>query len=166
MEQQETKERAAWTLDFELQGAAREEALARTAAVLDSWGLKLPGDPMPMHFGLHDFENVGETEFWIVNDTTNNYCGKFLFMFDGQRCPLHYHNIKDETFFIVRGDVEMEVDGETFVLHPGEVFKMAPGMNHTFRAVGGPALVLEVSLPSIQRDNIFADRRIGNLGVL
>jgi len=35
-----------------------------------------------------------------------------------------------------------------------------------FRAVGGPALVLEVSLPSIPRDNIFADRRIGNLGVL
>ena len=158
--------RATWTDDFELQGTEREEALARIHAVLDGWGLKLPGDPMPMHFGLHDFENVGETEFWIVNDTKNNYCGKFLFMFDGQRCPLHYHNIKDETFFIVRGDVEMEIDGGVSVLHPGDVLKMAPGWNHTFRAVNGPALVLEVSLPSLQGDNIFADKRIGAEGVL
>ena len=43
---------------------------------------------------------------------------------------------------------------------------MAPGMNHTFRAVGGPALVLEVSLPSLQGDNIFADKRIGEQGVI
>jgi D-lyxose ketol-isomerase len=159
-------ERAAWTLDFELRGEAREEALARVAQILESWELKLPGDPMPIHFGLNDFENFGETEFWIVNDTTNNYCGKFLFMFEGQRCPLHYHNIKDETFFMVRGDVEMEADSDMSVLKQGGVFKMSPGVNHTFRAVGGPALVLEVSLPSIQGDNIFANKRIGNEGVL
>jgi mannose-6-phosphate isomerase-like protein (cupin superfamily) len=159
-------ERAEWTVDFELRGPAREDALSRVSAVLLGWGLKLPGDPMPLHFGLDDFENIGETEFWIVNDTKNNYCGKFLFLFDRQRCPLHYHKIKDETFFIVRGDVEMEVDGETSILRPGDVLKMSPGLNHTFRAVGGPALVLEVSLPSIQGDNIFADKRIGVQGVL
>ncbi len=159
-------ERADWTLDFELQGEARGRALERVTSVLAGWGLTLPGDPMPLHFGLNDFDQIGETEFWIVNDTMNNYCGKFLFMFDGQRCPLHYHNIKDETFFIVRGDVEMEVDGQLTDLHPGNVFKMAPGMNHTFRAVGGPALVLEVSLPSVAGDNIFADKRIGTQGVL
>ncbi len=162
----ERMERPEWTLDFELRGEAREEALARTASVLESWGLKLPGDPMPIHFGLNDFDNAGETEYWIVNDTVNSYCGKFLFMFEGQRCPLHYHNVKDETFFIVRGEVEIEADGETSLLHPGAVFKMAPGVNHTFRAVNGPCLVLEVSLPSIQGDNIFADTRIGNRGVL
>ena len=63
-------ERATWTDDFELQGAAREQAVTRIRQVLDGWGLLLPGDPMLMHFGLHDFENIGETEFWIVNDTT------------------------------------------------------------------------------------------------
>jgi mannose-6-phosphate isomerase-like protein (cupin superfamily) len=158
--------RADWTLDFELRGPAREEALIRIRTVLDGWGLKLPGEPMPLHFGLYDFENIGETEFWIVNDTTNNYCGKFLFMFAGQRCPLHYHRIKDETFFIVRGEVEMEVDNAVFILQPSDVYKMTPGANHTFRAVNGPSLVLEVSLPSIQGDNFFADTRIGNGGVL
>jgi N-acetylneuraminate synthase len=159
-------ERATWTDDFELQGTAREEVIARIQTVLDGWGLKLPGDPMPMHFGLHDFENIGETEFWIVNDTVNTYCGKFLFMFEGQTCPLHYHNIKDETFFIVRGQVKMTANGDTFQLNPGDVYKMAPKVNHEFSAVNGPALVLEVSLPSLQGDNIFADPRIGCKGVL
>jgi hypothetical protein len=43
---------------------------------------------------------------------------------------------------------------------------MRPGVDHTFAAVGGPALVLEVSLPSIQNDNVFADKAIGNSGII
>lgn len=30
----------------------------------------------------------------------------------------------------------------------------------------GPALILEVSMPSIRGDNFFTDKRIGNDGVL
>jgi mannose-6-phosphate isomerase-like protein (cupin superfamily) len=156
-----------WTLNFELTGEAREKALTEAARIIEGWGLTMPPcAPLPLHFGLHDFERIGEIEYWIVNDTENRYCGKFLFMFENQRCPLHRHQMKDETFYIVRGTVEMEVDGERMLLKPGDVFKMAPGMNHTFAARGGPALVLEVSLPSVPGDNFFADTRIGNGGVL
>lgn len=156
-----------WTVDFELQGAERETALTTARRIIETWGLTMPAaEPLPLHFGLHDFYRIGETEWWIVNDTDNRYCGKFLFMFEGQRCPLHYHRMKDETFYMVRGIVEMEVDGEVFRMQPGSVFKMKPGMNHTFAALEGPALVLEVSLPSIPGDNFFADKRIGNEGVL
>ena len=118
------------------------------------------------HFGLHDFYRIGEIEYWIVNDRVNQYCGKFLFMFDQQRCPLHHHNMKDETFFILKGKVSMQADGRTFHMQQGDTFKMLPGVDHTFAAVDGPALVLEVSLPSIEHDNIFADARIGNNGVI
>jgi quercetin dioxygenase-like cupin family protein len=160
-------ERVDWTLDFEIKGEEREAALAKADQVLQGWGLTMPpGEPLTIHFGLHDFYSIGEVEYWIVNDTTNQYCGKFLFLFGGQRCPLHYHKIKDETFFIVRGTVAMEVDGEAMTLREGAVFKMAPGMKHTFAAQDGPALVLEVSLPSIPQDNFFDDTRIGNAGVL
>lgn len=156
-----------WTRDFELTGAERREALVSAARVLEGWGCVMPAcEPLVLHFGLHDFAAIGEIEYWIVNDTANAYCGKFLFLFENQRCPLHYHGVKDETFFIVRGAVEMEVDGATRTLNAGDVFKMAPRMNHTFVARGGPALVLEVSLPSVAGDNVFADRRIGNAGVL
>jgi N-acetylneuraminate synthase len=156
-----------WTLDFELQGAEREAALAVAQQTIEVWGLTMPPvEPLPLHFGLHDFYRTGETEWWIVNDTENRYCGKFLFLFENQRCPLHYHRMKDETFYIVRGIVEMEVDDRVWRMQPGEVFQMRPGMNHAFSAKEGPALVLEVSLPSIPGDNIFADTRIGNQGVL
>lgn len=156
-----------WTARFELSGEARQDALRRAAAVLDGWGLVMPpGEPLVLDFGLGDFEKIGEIEYWIVNDTENRYCGKFLFLFEGQRCPLHHHGSKDETFFIVRGTVLMTVDGKEVVLRCGDVLKMPPGKRHTFAAVSGPALVLEVSLPSVAGDNFFEDRRIGVGGVI
>ncbi|HLJ57648.1 MAG TPA: cupin domain-containing protein, partial [Chthonomonadaceae bacterium] len=158
---------ADWTADFELQGGERASALAEAAAVIAGWGLIMPpGEPLVIHFGLHDFRRIGEVEYWIVNDRVNNYCGKFLFLFDGQRCPLHYHRIKVETFFVVRGRIALEVDGEPLVLREGDTYKMAPGRSHTFAAEAGPALVLEVSLPSLPGDNFFTDGRIGRAGVI
>jgi D-lyxose ketol-isomerase len=158
---------AQWVLDFELKGSMREEALARAEQVCAEWGLVMPpGEALTPHFGLHDFYRIGEIEYWIVNDRTNKYCGKFLFLFANQRCPLHHHNIKDETFFIVKGQVLMEADGRTFLMQPGDTFKMRPGVDHTFAAADGPALILEVSLPSIEHDNVFADPHIGNNGII
>lgn len=158
---------ADWTLDFELQGGERAAALADAAGVLADWGLTMPpGEPLAIHFGLNDFSRIGEVEYWIVNDRTNDYCGKFLFLFAGQRCPLHYHKIKDETFFVVKGRVSMEVNGASLTLAEGETYKMAPGWKHTFAADGGHALVLEVSLPSLPEDNFFEDTRIGRDGVI
>ncbi len=156
-----------WTQAYELTGPARAQALAEAGRVIAGWGLVMPtGEPLVLHFGLDDFARIGEVEYWIVNDTANAYCGKFLFLFDGQRCPLHHHLVKDETFYIVKGSIDLEVDGESTVLRAGDVLKLAPGRRHTFAAVGGPALVLEVSLPSVAGDNLFADRRIGRDGVL
>ena len=156
-----------WTLDFEIKGEERERALAEAARVFQDWGLTMPpGDPLTIDFGLRDFRRIGEIEYWIVNDRKNNYCGKFLFLFEKQRCPRHCHRMKDETFFIVKGTVAMEADGREFEMKEGDTFQMAPGVVHTFAAMGGPALVLEVSLPSISGDNLFEDGRIGRDGVL
>jgi D-lyxose ketol-isomerase len=162
-----TGTQAEWTLDFELKGAEREAALSEAAQILEGWGLTMPpGDPLVIHFGLHDFARIGEIEYWIVNDRQNAYCGKFLYLFDGQRCPLHYHKIKDETFFVVKGTFAMEVEGASRMLQEGDTYKMAPGWKHTFAAEGGPALILEVSLPSLPEDNFFDDTRIGRNGII
>jgi len=158
---------AQWTLDFELQGAPRDEALAKAARILTEWELSMPQSiVLTPHFGLHDFYRIGEIEYWIINDRENQYCGKFLFLFENQRCPLHHHNVKDETFYIVKGNVSMQAGEREFRMTPCETFKMKPGVDHTFAAVDGPALVLEVSLPSIEHDNVFADSRIGNNGII
>jgi len=38
------------------------------------------------------------------------YCGKYLFVFDGQTCPLQQHKRRHETFFVVQGRVRMTFD--------------------------------------------------------
>jgi mannose-6-phosphate isomerase-like protein (cupin superfamily) len=151
---------------IELQGQEREEALARVRAQIEAWGLVMPAvTPLPLHFGLHQFETTGETEFWVANERELGYCGKFLFVFDGQTCPFHAHRQKHETFFVLKGAVRMRVNEEERILRAGDCLAMPPGSGHSFTGVG-PALLLEVSMPSILQDNFFSDQRIGDNGVV
>jgi mannose-6-phosphate isomerase-like protein (cupin superfamily) len=150
----------------ELQGPERETALAAIQAQIAAWGLKMPSvTPLPLHFGLDQFKEIGETEFWVANEAEHGYCGKFLFVFGGQTCPYHHHIKKHETFFILKGSLRMKVGEEERLMHEGDVLVMPPGVGHSFTGVG-PALVLEVSMPSILQDNFFADTRIGQDGVI
>ena len=150
----------------ELQGPERETALAAIQAQIAAWGLKMPSvTPLPLHFGLDQFKEIGETEFWVANEAEHGYCGKFLFVFGGQTCPYHRHIKKHETFFILKGSLRMKVGEEERLMHEGDVLVMPPGVGHSFTGVG-PALVLEVSMPSILQDNFFADKRIGQDGVI
>ena len=124
-----------------------------------------PVAALVLHFGLDQFMKVGETEFWVANETEHGYCGKFLFLFDGQTCPYHYHRMKHETFFILKGTLRMKVGEEERLMREGDLLAMPPGVGHSFTGVGR-ALVLEVSMPSILQDNFFADKRIGQDGVI
>ena len=151
---------------FQVSGAARQQALARCLSVIRDWGLTMPAvEPLALDFGLGRFQEIGEIEFWIANEETYGYCGKFLFVDDGQTCPYHRHNRKHETFFVLKGRVRMVVDDEEKTLREGDVLVMPPGQRHSFTGIG-PALLLEVSMPSIRQDNFFADRAIGNGGVI
>ena len=151
---------------FELQGPEREKALAAMQDQIAAWGLKMPPvTPLPMQFGLNQFMEIGETEWWVANEAEFGYCGKLLFVFDGQTCPYHHHRMKHETFFIVKGTLRMQVGEEGRFLREGDLLAMPPGVGHSFTGVG-PALVLEVSMPSILQDNFFADKRIGQDGVI
>ena len=40
-------------------------------------------------------------EKWIVNK--KEYCGKILFFNAGKKCSWHYHEIKDEVFYLQSG---------------------------------------------------------------
>ncbi len=152
--------------DLELQGREREEKLAAIQEQLRQWGLTMPDvEPLPLHFGLHRFEEVGETEFWIANEEEHGYCGKFLFVFGGQTCPQHYHAVKHETFFVVKGAVRMKMGQEECTMREGDLLAMPPRAAHSFCGIG-PALILEVSMPSTLGDNFFEDKDIGDGGVI
>lgn len=151
---------------YELQGREREEALARFTDQMTRWGLTMPSvTPLVCHFGLGEFEKTGLIECWIANEVTAGYCGKFLFVFDGQTCPLHRHARKHETFFVVKGAVRMIVDGAEVIRKEGDLLAMPPSVEHSFTGLA-PALLLETSSPCLLQDNFFADRRIGECGVI
>ena len=148
---------------LELQGSEREEALKKCRKVVNSWGLKLPDvTPSPLHFGLNDFYRIGETEFDINNNVEQGYCGKFIFMFKGQVCPMHFHRKKHETFFIVKGTIRMELPDGGIIMKQGDHRPISQGIKHRFTALQD-TLVLESSRPDLVDDSIFDDERINKI---
>ncbi len=127
---------------------------------IESWGIALPPvQPLVLDFGLGNFSRTGLVECWIANEIEAGYCGKFLFVFDGQTCPAHSHRKKHETFFVAKGRVGMAVDGVLREMDEGELAAVPPGRVHSFTGIG-PALLLELSTPCLIDDNYFENTAI------
>jgi mannose-6-phosphate isomerase-like protein (cupin superfamily) len=147
-------------LAVSLSGEAAEAAAAAVRRQVESWGLRLPDvAPLVLDFGLGDFRSVGEVEYWIANEAEAGYCGKLLFVWPGQTCPRHQHQVKIETFYIVRGCLTMEHGGTERIMRTGDALRVGTGELHRFTGIE-PTLILEVSMPSTISDNYFEDTRI------
>lgn len=143
-----------------MSGPPAEHALAAFRRQAAAWGVALPAvTPLVLDFGLGDFQRTGLIEYWIANEAQAGYCGKYLFVFDGQTCPLHRHRRKHETFLVVKGRVAMTCDEACREMAEGEVLPVPPGIVHRFTGVG-PALLLELSMPCEVDDNFFDDPAI------
>jgi quercetin dioxygenase-like cupin family protein len=143
-------------------GKKRENAIKRCHKTVTSWGLKLPDvTPDPLHFGFNDFINTGIIEFNINNNVEHGYCGKFIFMFKGQMCPMHHHKKKHETFFLVKGKVDMQLAGKKIVMNQGDTLVVKQNARHEFAALElEDSLILESSMPDLVDDSIFDDQSI------
>jgi N-acetylneuraminate synthase len=152
--------------DFEVQGQNREGVMKRIKEQITNWGLRLPEVPyLIVDFGLGDFDNTGETEFWVSNEVEAGYCAKLIFVFNNQTCPYHYHKVKHETFYVLKGKVRIIVDGKELLKEAGDILVVTPGKKHSFTGVGS-CLLLEASMPSIPGDSFFENKRIGKNGVI
>jgi quercetin dioxygenase-like cupin family protein len=76
----------------------------------------------------HVKKNWGSEE-WIVN---RDYCGKKLTLNKGFRCSMHYHKNKDETFYILKGKVLLELENKKYILKPGDSMLVQPNQKHRF----------------------------------
>ena len=77
-------------------------------------------------------------EKWIVN--TEEYCGKLLYLVKGKKCSWHYHNLKDETFYVQSGKILLKYsDTDTpeseVILGPGDNFHVYRGLRHQMIAL-------------------------------
>jgi len=79
-------------------------------------------------------------EKWIVNN--EKYCGKLLFLVKGKRCSWHYHQIKDEVFYIQSGKIMLRYskeddinNAEELILERGDNFHVPVGLRHQMLAL-------------------------------
>jgi D-lyxose ketol-isomerase len=144
-------------LNLSLCDSEAAEALAAFHRQMEAWNLTPPPvEPLVLDFGLGQFERIGLIECWIANDVKAGYCGKYLFVFDGQQCPAHSHRVKHETFFPIRGSLDVTMDARSVTLPAGQVLTVPPGHVHSFQGRGN-TLLLELSMPCEVSDNRFED---------
>lgn len=72
-------------------------------------------------------------EKWIVNNSL--YCLKEMILLKDSCCSIHYHHVKDETFYCVVGEMLLSLNGEIQVLKAGDVARIMPGIQHSFYGV-------------------------------
>jgi mannose-6-phosphate isomerase-like protein (cupin superfamily) len=83
---------------------------------------------------------------------TDRYLGKILHIEPGHLLSLQYHNKKDETIYVLRGEIILRLEQhDTLIERPlreGESFHIHPKLIHQFEAVVATDL-LEASTPEI-----------------
>ena len=79
-------------------------------------------------------------EKWIVN--TEEYCGKLLHIVKGKKCSWHYHTLKDETFYLQRGELLVKYSDDDdleraneLILKEGDKFHVYRGLRHQMFAL-------------------------------
>ena len=104
-------------------------------------------------------------EDWIANDPATGYCGKLLVVHSMQKCSMHFHIKKHETFYVLQGTILMhigEADGmrHSFVMVKGDTLVVTPGLLHQFENVDPDkdAIILEVSSTHYDTDSYHVSR--------
>ncbi|MFH0898269.1 MAG: cupin domain-containing protein [bacterium] len=83
-------------------------------------------------------------EEWIVNN--EKYCGKKLVFNQGHHCSMHFHKIKEETFYLLYGKMLVELEQEDGsiakrVITSGDVQHITPGLPHRMTALVDSAII-------------------------
>ena len=97
---------------------------------------------------------------------TDKYVGKLLHIDAGHALSKQYHQVKDETILVLKGQLTLEIgDGdtaETLIMNPDDTFHVTPGTIHRFVANQSVDLV-EVSTPELG-DVVRLEDRYGREG--
>jgi mannose-6-phosphate isomerase len=89
----------------------------------------------------------------IIWAHTEQYVGKILFVKAGERLSLQYHEKKDETVYVLTGEMSFEVGPlggtcETIVMKAGQSYHISPHTVHRMVAIEDTE-ILEASTPEL-----------------
>lgn len=113
------------------------------------------------HHGLDKFNEVGCV---IIDCINREYAKKLVIQLPDQWHPVHYHKIKDETFQILSGSMEADVEGRKRILYPGDTLWIPRGVWHGFRTESG-VIFEEISTTSqdANGDSYYVDKDIAKI---
>ena len=102
----------------------------------------------------------------LIFGKTSRYVGKILHINEGESLSLQYHEMKEETLYVVAGELRLtiEYDGDRreLMLRQGEAFHIPPRLIHRMEAVVDTD-VAEVSTPELD-DVVRLEDRYGRAG--
>jgi mannose-6-phosphate isomerase-like protein (cupin superfamily) len=102
----------------------------------------------------------------LIFAKTAHYAGKILHVNRGESLSLQYHEMKEETLYVVAGElrltVEHEGDRRELTLRAGQAFHIPPRMIHRMEAIADTD-VAEVSTPELD-DVVRLEDRYGRTG--
>jgi mannose-6-phosphate isomerase-like protein (cupin superfamily) len=94
----------------------------------------------------------------LIIENNDKYCGKLLIFKQGCKFSMHYHMIKDETWYVNEGKFLYKwIDTETAetieqYLKPGDIVRQRPGQPHQLIALTD-GVVFEVSTTHFDSDS-------------
>ena len=102
----------------------------------------------------------------VIFAKTGRYVGKILHVTKGECLSLQYHEMKEETLYVVAGELKLTIehdgDRREVRLRAGEAFHIPPRLIHRMEAVVDTD-VAEVSTPELD-DVVRLEDRYGRTG--
>ena len=101
----------------------------------------------------------------LIFAKTDRYVGKILHINAGESLSLQYHEMKEETLYVVEGELRLTIehdgDRRELRLAKGEAFHIPPRLIHRMEAIVDTD-VAEVSTPELQ-DVVRLEDRYGRV---
>lgn len=114
-----------------------EQIVQKIIAMLKESHIRIPNESkcsISHHYGIERYDKVGVAMIDCVN---REYCKKILVLLPGQNHPYHFHKQKEETFSVVYGNLNVNLDDKSQIVEPGESMVIERNVNHSFSSDTG-----------------------------
>jgi mannose-6-phosphate isomerase-like protein (cupin superfamily) len=120
----------------------------------------------PDLFSIRDITHIPKPwGYELIFARTDRYVGKILHINRGESLSLQFHEMKEETLYVVNGELRLTIehdgDRRELTLRKGEAFHIPPRLIHRMEALADTD-VAEVSTPELD-DVVRLEDRYGRV---
>ncbi|MDZ4816285.1 MAG: N-acetylneuraminate synthase family protein [Verrucomicrobiota bacterium] len=113
------------------------------------------------HYGIEKFTEIGAI---LIDCVNREYCKKLVIQIPGQRHPNHFHKRKEETFQVLYGVLELDLEGKHRKLYPGDTILVPQGVWHSFWSGSDAGVIFEeISTTHFNNDSFYEDKNINKI---